>query len=196
MAALLLQHLQECPAFMLSKLVSQMLGKHKLHTDSRMSQPNRIDDLLLDWMVNCRESATCICLRTCIGFLPADARTSATQGVFSHAVKPKRTLQQEGRHMRIRVSLLICGQYSFRSKKSQQTQSKERTESGNPHSSLVMICQADPLKNAAPQLGCIHLLTWHQLQWHDYRSRDYQHHNVLDDTLTSITKTLAGYFHC
>ena len=70
----------------------------------------------------------------------------------------------------------------------------ERTEAGNPHSCLVMICQADPLKNAAPQLGCIHLLTWQQLQWRVNRSRDYQHHNVLDGMVTSITKTLADCF--
>ncbi len=80
----------------------------------------RIHDLLWDWTVNCKESATRIRLRKCTGCLPANARTSAAQGVFSNAAVPKRTLQQEGRHMRSRVSLLICGQHSLRSKENRR----------------------------------------------------------------------------
>ncbi len=40
MAALLLQHLQVCPAFMRSMLVSEMSGQHKLHGDGKMCQQN------------------------------------------------------------------------------------------------------------------------------------------------------------
>ncbi len=97
--------------------------------------------------------------------------------------------------MRIQGVIAILQSIQLKEQRKQETKNQERTEAGNPHSCLLIICQADPLKNAAPQLGCIHLLTWQQLQWRVYRSRDYQHHNVLDGTLTSITKTLADYFH-